>query len=53
MSPDCWRQVALLYRSSLEREAGERAAFLSSACKDDEDLQREVELLLSEPQAAQ
>jgi hypothetical protein len=46
MSPDRWQRVEQLYRSALEREASERAAFLAEACAGDEGLRREVESLL-------
>jgi hypothetical protein len=37
-----------LYHAALEREEGQRAAFLREACGSDEDLRREVESLLAE-----
>src|SRR5687768_6421367 len=42
-----WQQVERLYHSALEREVGERAAFLAEACAGDEGLRREVESLLA------
>ena len=48
MSPERWRQVDRLYHSALEREPGERAAFLAEACRGDEELRREVEELLAQ-----
>jgi len=37
-----------LYHAALEREPGERDAFLEEACKGDEDLRRKLSLLLAE-----
>src|SRR5712691_10186175 len=48
MSPERWRQVDRLYHSALERELGERAAFLAQACQEDEELRREVDELLAQ-----
>ena len=41
-----WGQLARLHRAALEREEGQRAAFLQEACAGDEELRREVESLL-------
>jgi hypothetical protein len=46
MEPERWEQLARLHRAVLEREEGERAAFLQEACAGDENLRREVESLL-------
>ena len=46
MTPDKWRAVERLYHAALDRETGERAAFLQSACASDEELRGEVESLL-------
>src|SRR5712692_9196150 len=48
MNAERWRQVDRLYHSALEREPGERAAFLAQACQRDEELRREVEELLAQ-----
>jgi serine/threonine protein kinase len=48
MSPERFRQVDRLYHSALEREPGERGAFLAQACSGDEELRREVEELLAQ-----
>jgi serine/threonine protein kinase len=40
-----------LFHAALEREEGERAAFLKEACAGDEDLRREVEAWLSQEDA--
>src|SRR2546428_212918 len=42
MNPQRRRQVDELYGAALEREPGERDAFLAEACKRDEELRREV-----------
>lgn len=42
-----WRQVEQLYHAALEKEQGERAAFLKQACAGDASLYEEVESLLS------
>src|SRR5205807_6587917 len=48
-----WQQIDLLFHSALERDDGERAAFLAQACLGDERLRQEVEsLLASHDQAA-
>ena len=48
MTPDRWKRVEVLYQVAHGRPAGERAAFLSEACPDDDALRREVESLLNE-----
>ncbi|HET8676999.1 MAG TPA: protein kinase, partial [Blastocatellia bacterium] len=47
MKAEEWQQVNELFHAALEREPGERAAFLVHACAGDEDLRREVESLLA------
>ncbi|MCA1619013.1 MAG: protein kinase [Acidobacteria bacterium] len=47
MSDERWREVERLYHTTLEKEAGERPAFLAEACAGDEGLRREVESLLA------
>ena len=47
MTPERLSQIEELYHSAREREPGQRSAFLAGACKDDEDLRREVESLLA------
>src|SRR5688572_5294538 len=42
-----WEQIERLYHSTLEKEVGERAAFLANACASDEAMRREVESLLA------
>jgi serine/threonine-protein kinase len=45
MTPERWRQIESLYHAALDRDAGERAAFLQDACGADEALRREIESL--------
>src|SRR5262245_19981359 len=53
MKAERWQQVERLYHSTLEKQVGERAAFLAEACAGDDGLRREVESLLAyEEQAA-
>src|SRR5215475_1056272 len=47
MKAERWQQVEQLYHCALEREAGQRAAFLAAACAGDDSLRREVESLLA------
>jgi eukaryotic-like serine/threonine-protein kinase len=48
MNAQRWRQVEQLYHSALEREPGQRGAFLAEACLGDGELRREVESLLAQ-----
>ncbi|HME00902.1 MAG TPA: protein kinase [Terriglobia bacterium] len=48
MGPERYRQIGRLYHAALEREPGQRSAFLKEACVGDEDLRREVESLLAQ-----
>jgi len=43
-----WRQIERLYHAVLEREQGQRSAFLEEACAGDVDLRQEVESLLAQ-----
>ena len=47
MKPERWQQIERLYHSALEREAGQRVAFLAEACAGDDALRGEVESLLA------
>ena len=47
MTPEKWREVERLYYAALERDADERAAFLTDACAADDALRREVESLFA------
>ena len=48
MEPERWREIDRLYHAALERERGQRTAFLREGCAGDRDLQREVESLLAQ-----
>ncbi len=48
MTPDRWRQIEQVYHAALEREEGQRAAYLRQACAGDDELHREVESLLEQ-----
>ncbi len=47
MTPERWQQIDKLFHAALERESGERAAFLAEACVGDQPLRREVESLIA------
>ena len=47
MNPERWEQIKDLFGSALEREPGERSAFLREACGEDESLRAELESLLA------
>lgn len=47
MEPERWQRIEQLYYSALEREAEQRAAFLSEASANDAGLRQEVEVLLA------
>lgn len=47
MDPDRWRQINQLFHAALEREAGEREAFLDTVCANDPDLKAEVVSLIA------
>ena len=48
MKPERWQKIEGIYHAALEREEGQRAAFLEEACAGDEALRREVESLLAQ-----
>ena len=50
MNAERRQQIDDLYHSAGQREQGERGAFLTEACKGDEQLRREVEALLTSPE---
>jgi eukaryotic-like serine/threonine-protein kinase len=52
VEPERWARVEELYHASLQVASGERAAFLKEACRDDEELRREVESLLAHEKSA-
>lgn len=49
MHPDTWERVKDVYHAALDREPGERAAYLREACGDDPEILTEVESLLAQP----
>ena len=51
--PERRRRIEELCDAALDRDAGERAAFVAAACGDDEALRREVEALLAHAQTAE
>src|SRR5262245_35682858 len=50
MRPERWRQIDTILGAALEREPGQRDAFLSEACAGDATLRREVDSLLAAAQ---
>jgi eukaryotic-like serine/threonine-protein kinase len=48
MDPEHWRRIEQLYHSALELESEQRIAFLAEACEGDENLRRQVDVLLSQ-----
>ena len=52
MKPERWQLLDQLFHSALEREPGERAAFLDEACGGVESLRKQVEALLAAHEAA-
>ena len=52
MTSERWAEVERIYHATLERDAGERAAFLEEACRGDDALEREVQSLLDYVPAA-
>jgi serine/threonine-protein kinase len=48
ISPERWQKIEQLYHTALEREPGERSAFLDQACHGDVELRQKVESLLAQ-----
>ena len=46
MNSERWQRAKALFQAALERQPGERAAFVTAATESDEELRREVEQLL-------
>jgi eukaryotic-like serine/threonine-protein kinase len=46
MTPERWQKVKEIFHAASERTAGEREAFVASACSGDHELRRQVESLL-------
>ena len=51
MTSERWRQIEELYHAAQELEPEERGAFLSGACRGDDELKREIETLLAKETA--
>src|SRR5438132_2097352 len=52
MSRERWERVKQLFASALEREPGQRAAYVAQACAADEEMEAEVESLLMAHESA-
>ena len=52
MDPHHWQRINELFHAAIEREAGERSAFLAAACEGDGPLRLEIERLLTAHQRA-
>lgn len=46
MNPERWQQLKRLFEEALEKDVGARAAFLDEACQSDQNLRKEVQVLL-------
>ena len=46
MTPELWQRLKPLFHAALEESAGDRAAFVDSACGDDQELKRHLKELL-------
>src|ERR1700688_403451 len=53
MRPELWRRVEELCQKALDFDASRRAQFLQSACGNDDELRREVEILLANQKKAE
>ena len=53
MKPERWQKIEQLLRAALERETGQRAAFIEEACSGDDHLRHQVESLLAYQDAAE
>jgi Tol biopolymer transport system component len=53
MEPERWRRVEELYHAALQLETDQRARFLKDVCGEDDELQQEVESLLTHDSAAE
>jgi hypothetical protein len=51
MTPERWKRIEELYHAAHAKSQDQRAAFLSGACHDDEELRRQVESLLNESES--
>src|SRR5687767_10629867 len=48
MNPERRKKVEEIYHAAIEREPGERAAFVKQYCQGDQELHRDVEALLAQ-----
>jgi len=48
MTAERWRQISAIYNAAIARTGADRTAYVSSACRGDEDLRREVGVLLAQ-----
>jgi Tol biopolymer transport system component len=46
MTPERWRKIECVYHAALELKPDEREAYIEEACRDDQDLRREIESLV-------
>src|SRR5215470_7708880 len=46
MTPDRWKRIEEIYHFARGRAPADRAGYLAEACRDDEELRREIESLL-------
>jgi len=46
VNPERWQQLKRLFEAALDKDASSRAAFLDDACRSDQSLRREVQVLL-------
>jgi serine/threonine protein kinase len=53
MNPERWQKLDDLFHSALEREPGEREAFINEACGGDDALRRELESMLDHHRQAE
>jgi eukaryotic-like serine/threonine-protein kinase len=53
MKPERWSRLEQLFHSALKVEESQRSAFLEESCAGDEDLRREVEMLLGADKKAE
>ena len=52
MNPERWQKLDELFHSALERAPGERKAFITEACKDDDELRQELDSMIAHHERA-
>src|SRR5215813_12962871 len=52
MDPERWKRIDAILSAALQREEEQRASFLEQACGGDEELQKQLEALVSAHEAA-